>query len=237
MKDKLNVVNPFYERVGRNYLARKKEEVLNPVVAPTPLVSQQENKSVLTKDDYIFVPRLGFYVAKERSYLGSDFNECQELLHKENAKMLNLNEMREFLIYAKESERGVYSEILEIKRPRRSEWIDANFKMYGDDLYVQYHFFDFNKKIIPLKNKLDKDTLMNNEGISLHDWLNNSTQQGLPKNSKGDFFYRAPMKDNDSVAWIYSGADMAILGCNGDPSYRSPSLGVRKCFARLEDIK
>ena len=60
--EKLGVVNPFYERVGKEYLARAKAKE-NIVPVSQPEVNQQENKSVLTKDDYIFVPRLGFYVA------------------------------------------------------------------------------------------------------------------------------------------------------------------------------
>ena len=40
-QEKLNVVNPFYERVGQQYLARKEQEKLKPVVVPE--VKREEN--------------------------------------------------------------------------------------------------------------------------------------------------------------------------------------------------
>ena len=235
----IRAVNPFYQRVGKEYLARRKEEKENPVVAPTPIVSPQENKSVQTKDDYIYFPTLGFYVAKERSYLGKNWYVCQKLLCDENAKMLNLNEMREFLKSAKEYHPDIYNDILEVKAPSKSEWIDADFQMNGSNLYVHYHIFDSSRKIKELEEKLDKDTLMHirNLGISLDNWLNNSTKQGLPKNSKGDLYYWAPNKDNNSVAGLCARSDIVFLNCDWDPSDRDSGLGVRKCFAKLEDIK
>ena len=135
-ENQLNAVNPFYQRVGEQYLARKKEEGLNPALVSQPAVSPQENKSVLTKEGYIYVPALGFYVAKERIYLEKDFNECQDLLHKENAKILNIDEARKFLIYTKKYALDIYNEILDVRVPNRSEFIDANFKLKGNYLYL-----------------------------------------------------------------------------------------------------
>jgi len=241
MKDeKLNVVNPFYKRVGENYLARKEQNKLNPVVAPVQENKQPENQIVFpAKEGYIYVPLIKLYVAKERSYLGSDFNECQDLFCKENAKMLNLNEMREFLKYAKENEREVYNEITELRKPTRAEWIDADFKMYGDDLYVHYHVFDFNKKIILLKDKLDQDTLMQkSKKISLDDCLSDSyTKQGLPSKNveEGTFTYWAPNKNY--VVRLGSSSGGFGLICDRNISTNYSNLGVRKCFSKLEDIK
>ena len=237
--EKLNVVNPFYERVGKEYLARIEQEKLKPISEE----NQQKNVTPIApsnQDDYIFVPALGFYVAKERSYFEKDFNECQKLLCDENAKMLNLDEARKFLNYAKEYYTKVYNEILEVKSPRRAEWIDANFKLYLDDLYIHYHIFDSSGKIKKIEEKLDKNTLMRDKNISLDDWLNTAhTKQGLPQSniSSGDSYFRSPMQDNNSVACIFTNSDKLILYCSRNPSNQDLILGVRKCFARLEDIK
>ena len=227
----IRAVNPFYQRVGKEYLARRKEEKENPVVAPTPIVSPQENKSVQTKDDYIYFPTLGFYVAKERSYLGKNWYVCQKLLCDENAKMLNLNEMREFLKSAKEYHPDIYNDILEVKAPSKSEWIDADFKTTGSKLYLNSnHTLDSNGNLITdISQPLAGDTLKKDKtpGICLEDWITNPTKQGLPKNSKGDLYYWAPDLDNNSVAGLSADSGRADLSCDWYPSGRNSGLGVR----------
>ena len=243
----IRAVNPWYVNVAKNYLKKVQDEKLAKlnlnVKVKSPRkkkIKQDSNVVVPTKEGYIYVPALGFYVAKERSYFEKDFNECQKLLCDENAKMLNLDEARKFLNYAKEYYTKVYNEILEVKSPRRAEWIDANFKLYLDDLYIHYHIFDSSGKIKKIEEKLDKNTLMRDKNISLDDWLNTAhTKQGLPRSniSSRDSYFRSPMQDNNSVACIFTNSDKLILYCSRNPSNQDLILGVRKCFARLEDIK
>ena len=236
-QEKLNVVNPFYERVGKEYLARIEQEKLKPISEE----NQQKNVTPIApsnQDDYIFVPALGFYVAKERSYLNSNFNECQNFFDAQNAKMLNLNEMREFLKYAKENNKDVYDKILGIGNSPSGEWLGARFYKKRNELYIHYSIFSPNKKINLIMEDLDKDTLINDKKISLDDWLNNSyTNQGLPSNSikNGDFSFWYP--DNGSLLFFRAGAARAGLYRTKNPFDMDPLLGVRKCFARLEDIK
>ena len=70
-------------------------------------------------------------------------------------------------------------------------------------------------------------------GISLDDWLDNPTAQGLPKPDAKDgslYFWHARA---DAVARFYAGSDWAGLNCNGDPSYRNSDLGVRRVKAKV----
>ena len=237
---KLDSVNPWYEKRAKDWNQRQLEKKLNPLAVQTPVVSRKENKSVQSKDGYIYVPELGFYVAKEISYLGNSWDQCQLSLNCENAKMLNLNEMREFLKYAKEYQPELYNELVQVKSQFRSEWIDAEFKMHGGNLYFHCHMFNSFGKIQKIEDKLEGNTLMENRRISLDDWLTKSyTKQGLPLSNivSGDCYYQAPMKDNNSVAGLGANSAWADLGCDGDPSGRYSNLGVRKCFVRVEDIK
>ena len=126
-----------------------------------------------------------------------------------------------------------FSDIVKIKSPQRAEWLDADFKTNGKDLEIHSnHIFDSNGKIINYDSELlDKDTLMKDKtpGISLEDWINNPTRQGLPtkKTKSGDFNYWYPRSDDNSVARFYDSGDWVVLNCFGDPSFGDSNLGVR----------
>ncbi len=64
-------------------------------------------------------------------------------------------------------------------------------------------------------------------GISLDDWLKNSTKQGLPKANigKGDLYYWHPKDKKVSGFSAYS--DWAFLGCVGGSGDSYDGLGVR----------
>ena len=193
-----------------------------------------KNNSV-NERDFDYVPSLGFYVAKERKLLGKNWFESQNELHSKNEKMLTIPEFREYLKFIRENNKEIYDEITEVKSPWRAEWLDADFKTKGKNLIVNYHIFE-NGKIIQKSAVLDENTLMKDKtpGISIDDWLSNSTPQGLPsENIKlGDLFYWYPRSDNNSVARFNVDDGRACLSCYRDPSYGSDSLGVRA--ARLK---
>ena len=189
-------------------------------------------------DDFIYVPAIGLYVAKERTLLGEDFYSCQEKLHVENSKMLNLPEFKEFLKYVKVNNPDIYSEITEVRDPWRAEWIDADFKYENKQFFIVYHVFDDKGNIIQKKEELDRNTLFEDRtpGISLEDYLKNSTGQGLPLKSveEGNLYYWAPMKDNNSVARFNADGDGANLDYYTGSAVRLSNLGVR---AAKKEIK
>ncbi|MBU4308655.1 MAG: hypothetical protein KJ566_02585 [Nanoarchaeota archaeon] len=180
--------------------------------------------------NWIYVPSINLEVAKERTLFGENFYDSQKELHSNNQKILTIPEFREFLKYAKENDKEVYNDITQVKSPWRAEWLDADFKVEGKNMVVYYHVFE-NGEIVKKSEKLDKNTLMQNKmpGISLENWLQDSTKQGLPKENinSGSLYYWAPMKDNNSVARFNAIGDRVYLDCNGNPSGRISYLGVR----------
>ncbi len=200
-------------------------ETLNPEVYT--LRNDLEAKS--SDGDFIYVPSIKLYVAKEKTLLGTDWNECQEELHSKNQRMLTISEFREFLKYTKENHQDIYQKIIKIKSPWKAEWLDADFKVQRKDLYVNYHIFDINGKIIKKSEKLDKNTQIKDKKISLDNWLNNSTNQGLPQKSakSGNLNYWVPMKDNNSVTRFGVVGVETSLYCKKDSLDANSNLGVR----------
>jgi hypothetical protein len=197
------------------------------------IIPQDKNVNIIPsresiKSKYLEIPSIGLAVPKERTLLNKNFYDSQKILHDNKTKMLSMNEFREFLKVAKEKDAELYNEITQVRSPWRAEWIDADFKYKNGEMFVDYHVFDENGNIQKKREKLDKETLMKDKipGISLEKWINDSTNQGLPKNSEGSLYYWAPDKDNNSVAGFY--ADSIGASLNGRiPSYWDANLGVR----------
>lgn len=194
-----------------------------------------ENK-VANKSDFIYVPSINLYVAREKTLLGENWFDTQKSLHSNEQKMLTIPEFKEFLKYAKENHKDIYNEITEVRNPWRAEWLDADFKTQGKELIVNYHVFDENGKIVKKSEVLDKNTFMKNKtpGISLENWLEDSTKSGLPKNlvKSGDLYYWYPRSDNNSVARFGANSGGADLNCCRIPSGGGSDLGVRAAKLR-----
>jgi len=181
-------------------------------------------------DGFVYVPSLGFYVAKEKSHLGKTWNDAHEALNKENLRMLTIKEFLEFLKYTKKEKPDIYKEIIEIREPWRAEWLDADFKPHNDQLYIYYNHRIKDNKLIPRNQELlDKNTLMKDKKISLEFWLNNPTSQGLPRKNtpEGELTYSYPKSDSNSVAWFIADSDGVYLFCGRNPWDSDSSLGVR----------
>src|SRR3989338_1255645 len=52
-------------------------------------------------DNFIYVPSINLYVAKERTHLGENWFDAHKELQRQNLRMLNLPEFTEFLKYLK----------------------------------------------------------------------------------------------------------------------------------------
>jgi hypothetical protein len=195
----------------------------------------KNNKKSLDGFDYI--SSINLYVAREKTNFGKNWFECHKELRANGERMLTPIESIEFLKYAKINLPEVYKDITEVRAPWRAEWIDADFKVKGKDLYFNYnHVLDSRGNLIPANSEvLDKDTLMQDKRISLEDYLNeNHTSQGLPskKVKSGDLYYWYPRSDNNSVARFDADSDGASLSCGGGPSGESSALGVRAAKQR-----
>ena len=184
---------------------------------------------------YIYVPSIGLYLAKQRTHTGLNWNQTHEELQKENLRMPTIYEFKEFLKYLKQNPNGlsdassqeiatVIDDILTVRSPWRSEWLDAKFEKRGKELYVI-------EKNNPSSAQLLEKCLMKDRepGIDFDEWLNNSTKQGLPntKAKKGQLYYWYPR--DTAVARFAANSGRAILVCGRYPTGTYSSLGVFAC--------
>ena len=186
------------------------------------LKDKSSNKNT---NEFIYVPSINLYIAKERTHLNKNWKDCWTELQSQNYQMLKINEFREFLKYTKENHKDIYNEITEVNSPWRGEWLDANFKVEKNELYL---LTENESKKEKLEDCLMEDK---NLGILLEDWINgkNISSQGLPnkKVSSGNLYYWYPRSDNNSVARFGAYDGRTLLGCCRDPSYADSGLGVR----------
>ena len=179
----------------------------------------------------------GIYMAKERILLGKNWFDCNKELLKQGLHMPTIPEFIEFLKYLRANpsteNTEIYNQITEVRSPWRREWLDADFKMKGKELFINYnHILDSNGDLVPKNSEKLEDCLMENKtpGIDLVDWINNAhNKYGIPteKVKDGNLYYWAPGKDNNSVARFYANSDGADLYCDRNPSDSGGSLGVR----------
>lgn len=192
-----------------------------------------ENSSLKDSGKFIHIPSLNIYFSKERTLQGKNWYETHKELQSNGLSMPTIPEFIEFLKYVKTNSLDIYKEITEVRNPWRTNWLDADFKVKGKDLYINYnHVLDLSGNLVPKNSEvLDKDTLMKDKtpGISLEDYLSeNHTSQGLPnkKVKLGDLYYWNPKSDNNSVARFDTDSDRADLGCDRNQSGRGSELGV-----------
>lgn len=200
-------------------------KTLNPKVCT--LVDRSSDNS-----DFIYVPSIKLYVARQRTHLGKNWFESHQKLQNSGEKMLTPLEFVEFLKYTKQNHKDIYNEITEVRAPWRAEWLDAYFKLKNNKLYINSNHTYQNGNLIPQTSEvLQVNTLMKDKipGISLEDYLQNPTKQGFPtkKTKSGNLFCWAPMSDDNSVERFDAGIYRANLSCNTNPSGRYSVLGVR----------
>lgn len=193
-----------------------------------------ENSSLKDSDQFIYVPSMRIYIAKERKLHDKNWFDAHKELQANGERMLTIPEFIEFLKYIKINSPDIYRDITEIRNPWRAEWLDADFKIKGKNLCINYnHILDSKGNLIPKNSEiLNQNTLMKDKtpGISLENFLKlNHTKQGLPnkKVKSGDLYYWHPRSDNNSVARFDAYSDGAGLDCDRDPSYGDLGLGVR----------
>jgi len=175
-------------------------------------IKQQQEQGL--EKDFIYVPSINLYVAKQKTHLGLNWNDTHKALADEDSRMLLIPEFLEFLKYSKTSFPDIYKEIAEVRTPWRSEWLDAYFKKEKDGLHI----------LTGNKTKAEKieSCLMEN---SYADILN-PNKQGLPiQKTNSGFYYWYPM--DKCVAGFYANSVGADLYCYGLPSNQDSWLGVR----------
>ncbi|HJX50474.1 MAG TPA: hypothetical protein VJ438_03360 [Candidatus Nanoarchaeia archaeon] len=180
------------------------------------------NTSKSNSTEYFEVPSLkGIKIAKQRTLLGKSWYESHEALQSQGQRMITLPEFAEVLKYTQKELPEVYEDITAVRNPWRVEWIDAFFEEREDGMYI----LTGNKtRAEKLKPCLMEDRT---PGISLDSWIENPTNQGLPKRNakEGDLYFWAPK--SGAVAGFVAIGVRADLDCVGDPTIRNSILGVR----------
>ena len=195
-------------------------------------------------------------VSNERTHLGKDWNDAQKELHKEDSFMLTIRQFVDYLNLLKTGTAydgsgkqvgkskldAMLSDIVEVKAPWRSEWLDAKFALQTTNSgwlgkkqpramqprAITYHKIKPNGALEEvtefLKDDLTEDKTL---GIDLEYWLQNATSQGLPPSNSKDGNLRYWEPSDDAVAGFVADAVRAYLDCHGSQQSSNPALGVR----------
>ncbi|MBU2503824.1 MAG: hypothetical protein KJ879_02110 [Nanoarchaeota archaeon] len=168
----------------------------------------------------IHVPSINTDVPRERTHQGKNWYQAHKSLAAEGSRMLTPKEYVEFLKYSKENVPEVYEDATAVRNPWRAEWLDAFFEKGEDGIYILTR----NKTEA---EKLSEDTLMEDKRISRASWLENPTEQGLPRTDvkEGSLSYWYPR--DGAVAWSFANSVRSYFNCDRDPSNRNSDLGVR----------
>ena len=216
-------------RLGNEGLPRENDKPKISTIAETPELK-----------GYVYIPSINLYVAKEKILHEKNWYDTHQELHKQGLQMLTIPQFILFINYLKSSPsnqeyQNILDEILTVRNPWRSEWLDADFKVINDKLNINYNHRTINGKLKPQNSEPLEECLMQNKtpGIDLDSWLRNPTKQGLPRKDvkDGGLYYWCPMSDNNSVARFVANSDRAVLNCDWDPQYSNSGLGVRPCVA------
>ena len=193
------------------------------------------------KSHFIYIPSLGLYVAKKRTYFEKNWFETNKLLQENNEFMPTIPQFREFLKYLKDSNNQeyltIYHNITDVKSFYRGEWLDAIFEIKENQIYINYaHKLGKNRELIPQNSEiLNSETLIKDKKINLENWINSDhTEQGLPnKNVKeGESYYYYPR--NKKAVRFCANSALNYISCGWDPYKGTQDLGARAVIEKLD---
>ena len=187
------------------------------------------------KDNFIYVPSINLYVAKEKILFNHDWYKTHEELEKLNLRMYTPAEEKAFLDYlfkneqtgtpdaSKQDIEKILDEMLTQRDPWIAECLDAYFEEKDDGMYILTKNKSQSEKLEPYVMKDCYVTLssFNNQGFP-------TGKSGVQKYKKGVNIYFCHPR-NGAVARFVADSDRAYLYCSRDPTYSSASLGVRPC--------
>ena len=172
------------------------------------------------------------------SYHGSDFRGSHIKLHEQGSFMLNPRQFWDFrkLIKSRKAFDGngkivprtvlkaVEDEIFGIRTPYRAEWLNAKFVEIDGKRHINYDFRAVGKDFKPLVSEPLEECLMQDGYVDIR----RINRQGMfTKNfRKQEVFSYYPRMD--SVVRFDANSVGAFLGCNWNPQYSGPELGVRR---------
>ena len=186
-------------------------------------------------DGFIYVPSIKLYVAKQRTLHNLDWYDTHKELHKQGSTMPTIPQFIEFLKYLrtdyenKDEAQQILDEILTVRSPWRSEWLDAKFRNQNNQMYVDFNHQTQGADLTPKNSERLTNYLSENKtpGINLDDWLSRPTSQGLPPSDckSGDLYYWNPR--DGRVSRFGADSDGIDLYCSWGPGSSDGALGVR----------
>ena len=96
---------PYFSCMNCGNVNFKKGLEMNPTVKPSQQVrgkiEEREDKKMIVseKENFIYVPSIDLYVAKERSHLGLNWHDAHKKLHEEGLLMPTIPQFLEFIKY------------------------------------------------------------------------------------------------------------------------------------------
>ncbi len=120
----------------------------------------------------------------------------------------------------------LFHDITKLEKPLRGEWLAFHSYEKDDEIFARYTKF-IKGNLIDIVERLDEDTLLGQQLISLEAWIKNPTSQGLPRKgiAEGFLSYCSP--------GTYAGAGFSVdhqevcFSCNADPHLTHPTFGIR----------
>ena len=201
-----------------------KTPISNPSVTNPPINNLKE---------YIYVPKSGIHIAKQRTHLGLNWYQTHEELQNQNLRMPTIPEFISFLNYLKtdyqdkQEAQIILDNILKIG-DWRGEWLDARFEKNSGKLYINSnHRTDLNGNLQPQNQEPLEDYLREDSYADIF----NPNSQGLPtsklsnsyEQGKNAYFW---YPRDTRVARFGALSVGALLCCGRDPQDTYSSLGV-----------
>jgi len=221
-------INGSYQRyLDGSIKTEKIEEKVQPITS----------SSNINLGDYIVLPNHNLYVAKQKTLFNNNWFDAHKGLSQLGLKMLTIREFLDFLELLKQGNvknglgnlvsatevRAIYDDITKQESPYRAEWLDADFKVQSNQLYMNYNHTVSSGNLIPNKTEKLESCLMEDCKID----LSSCNRQGLPTREGNDISYFYPRDDNNSVARFRANSVWVYLNCNGGPQFSDSALGVR----------
>ena len=228
------------EQGYEDYLKKQEQQPIPQPTLITPAnINNPQNYIILPSN--IYCPK-DLLIAKHLSHLNKTWEQCQEALQKDNHFMLPLRQFIDFLtllqtnnVYdgsgsklSRQECKNIFNDITEVRNHYHAELLDAQYSKQGKDLMISYAKVQPDGSLLRTKEPLEACLMTNKTpGISLEDWLNNPTSQGLPRENvpKGSLYYWHPIEGR--VSGFGAGSGGVVLGCDVVPRVSDAVLGTR----------
>ncbi|MDO8517618.1 MAG: hypothetical protein Q7S33_05850 [Nanoarchaeota archaeon] len=215
------------------------EEAYNKIMSEDytkPVAKPEINPNVQSQNGFIYVPSIDLYVAKERSLLGKNWDDCHEQLQNNGERMPTIPEFWSFVDYLKTNYQNrieaqtILEDIFKIGI-WRVEYLDAQFEKRKKEFFINSMHELKNGKLIPKYTEKLEDCLMEDcyadlNSINKQGLLTRKSQsQNYIEGSNAYFWYPR----DKAVSRFSANSDRAFLYCNRDRSITDSEFGVRAC--------